>query len=372
MKKNIITAALMIVGLCHNVFAQKSVTIKGTVTGDLKGYNKVYFNERKKKPDSTVITNGKFQFNLPFKKTFFLYVSDEYDRNVKKGYKGIKILVDEAGTIQLNDIDISKGMSSATVSGVKSAIEYQDFNKQEHEVYAAIDDQLKAKYGYEPNDKKSYRDTAYQKESGKLYQQKIPALMMDFLRKHPDAYTSAYKLMEIGCMNFNVDELEGCYKLLSKKRQQSEEGKTVSQFISGFRRSKIGEYVKDFALTTPEGKTVNFSDFKGKYVLVDFWASWCGACIGSFPVLKDVYKKYKSDKFEVYTISIDQSKEKWLGAVKELQLPWIQAIDSKDIAYESFAVAAVPTTYLIDPTGKIIAKNLHGEALEKKLAEVTR
>jgi thiol-disulfide isomerase/thioredoxin len=128
-------------------------------------------------------------------------------------------------------------------------------------------------------------------------------------------------------------------------------------------------------LPDPKGTDVNFADLKGKYVLIYFWASWCVPCRRSFPHMREVYKKYKSDKFEIYSVSIDEDKSAWLKAVKEENNPWLQSLDTKNISQKGFAVTGVPSTFLIDPQGKIIAKEVGfdpegGSEIEKKIEEV--
>jgi peroxiredoxin len=141
------------------------------------------------------------------------------------------------------------------------------------------------------------------------------------------------------------------------------------------KNSAVGRQVKNFILPDPDGKPYSFEKLKGKYVIIDFWASWCSPCRQSFPRMRKIYEKFKGDKFEMYSISIDQSKEAWLKAVKEENNPWLQALDTKSIAKSGFAITGVPTTYLIDPNGKIIMKQVGIDPdsegpLEKKLNEI--
>jgi thiol-disulfide isomerase/thioredoxin len=133
--------------------------------------------------------------------------------------------------------------------------------------------------------------------------------------------------------------------------------------------------VADFVLPDPSGKNIDFKNLKGKYVLIDFWASWCVPCRRSFPRMREVYKKYKDDGFEIYNISIDEDKEAWLKAVKEESNPWPQSLDTKSISQKGFAVTSIPASFLVDPQGKILLKEVGfdpdgGSAIEKKLAEI--
>ncbi|MNX82726.1 Thiol-disulfide oxidoreductase ResA [compost metagenome] len=134
----------------------------------------------------------------------------------------------------------------------------------------------------------------------------------------------------------------------------------------------------EFAQMNTENKAVKLSDYRGKYVLVDFWASWCGPCRAENPKVLKAYNAFKDKNFTVLGVSVDQERdrEKWLKAIKDDGMPWMQLVDPNHDdpkgAGNLYAIKAIPSNFLIDPQGKIIAKNLRGDALEKKLAEVIK
>lgn len=137
--------------------------------------------------------------------------------------------------------------------------------------------------------------------------------------------------------------------------------------------SMLGQNAPEIALPAPDGKVVKLSSGKGKYVLLDFWASWSAPCRTENQNLLETYKKYRDRGFEIYQVSLDQSKSSWERAIKEDGLPWTNVSDLKfwdsDVV-KSYGVETIPANFLIDKEGTIISKGLKGEALEKKLSEI--
>jgi thiol-disulfide isomerase/thioredoxin len=137
----------------------------------------------------------------------------------------------------------------------------------------------------------------------------------------------------------------------------------------------IGEFAKEIAEATPDGDTIKLSSLKGKVVLVDFWASWCGPCREYSPVLVKVYKKYKDKGFEIYSVSLDRELRKWMRAIKSDKLSWIHVSDLKvwnSKAAAEYGVDAIPASVLLDKDGRIVAINAERKELEQKLNELLK
>lgn len=152
-------------------------------------------------------------------------------------------------------------------------------------------------------------------------------------------------------------------KMIGSWKQELDELRTLS----------IGQPAPEISLPNPEGQTVNLSDFRGKYVLIDFWAGWCKPCRDENPNVVRLYEKYKEKGFEVFGVSLDRTREMWLKAIEEDQLKWTQVSDLSYFNSEAAAtyqINAIPATYMIDPEGNILAKDLRGISLESKLSEI--
>jgi thiol-disulfide isomerase/thioredoxin len=137
--------------------------------------------------------------------------------------------------------------------------------------------------------------------------------------------------------------------------------------------ASVGNIAPEISLADPNGKIISLSSLRGKYVLVDFWASWCGPCRGENPNVVAAYEKYKNKNFTVLGISLDEDKASWLEAIKEDKLNWQHISDLKkweSIVVGAYQIEGIPFNVLIDPTGKIIATELRGQALQETLAGV--
>jgi peroxiredoxin len=209
----------------------------------------------------------------------------------------------------------------------------------------------------------------------KALQTEQETVLKTYIRANPNSYLSLLALSSLGGPSADPKELEPLYSGLSDALKATETGYTLKTSIDELKATAIGVIAPDFTQNDADGHPVKLSSFRGKYVLIDFWASWCGPCRQENPNVVKAYNKYKGQKFTILGVSLDRpdGKADWMSAVKNDGLTWTQVSDLKYWNNEAAAlyfVRSIPQNYLIDPDGKIVGKNLRGADLENKLAEI--
>lgn len=318
--------------------AQKTVTILGKVTGDTKGNNWVYYYWRGMPKDSVAIENGEFKISLSFNETFYplFFTQYEYNSNAMHAYMPFPLLIDEPGTIKI-EMDIAKGFYSSKVTGAKTTEIY-------HEFLSRMDETTK-----KHNRLKAIRDSLYKVEMGKV--------LTNYVLSNKNNIVAATILYSRGIAWLSVSELEKTFNQLPENVKKTADGEKIAAYISGVKSSKDGSITKNFVLNDENGVPVSLADYKGKYVWIDFWASWCGPCKQAFPRMRELYAEYKNKNLEIIGISTDAKKEPWLKALETIKNPWKQVWDDKNVMSD-FAVNAFPTSFLIGPDGKILVKEV--------------
>jgi thiol-disulfide isomerase/thioredoxin len=202
--------------------------------------------------------------------------------------------------------------------------------------------------------------------------------LLDVIKRNPASLVAIIALQQLQ-PELSEDEYISYYKevdeALTKKYPDSDQTKNFHNKVEGMLQAMIGSAAPDFTFDTPDGKKLSPSSFKGKYVLLDFWASWCGPCRAESPNMVNMYKKFHPKGLEILSVSLDDNRDKWLAAIQKDKLEWNHVSDLagwQSAAVKLYNIIGIPQTYLLDKEGKIIAKGLRAEGLEAKLGEVIK
>jgi peroxiredoxin len=197
----------------------------------------------------------------------------------------------------------------------------------------------------------------------------------DYARNNPGSMVSLLIIQDYYNGGGDLSSWVPLFNALSPEIRSTSIGVYLANIFEGVEKRAAGTPAPDFTLPDRSGKNVSLHDFKGKYVLIDFWASWCGPCRAENPNVVRAYNRYKDKGFTILGVSLDDSssKSKWIAAFQKDNLTWTQVCDGKGWQtnpVQEYFVKGIPQNFLIDPQGKIVAKDLRGEDLDKKLNEL--
>ncbi len=255
---------------------------------------------------------------------------------------------------------IVEAISKAEVKGSPSHADFDTYNKEFSPLFERLSAVVK-----DLNERKADPEGKLRPEYEGLVNT-IQTKTDQFILARPKSYVSPFAAMVATQLNTEVAITEKRYNSLSPEVQQGYFGNMLAKKIEESKIGKIGSEAIDFVQNDTSGTPVKLSSFRGKYVLIDFWASWCRPCRMENPTVVKAYNQYREKNFTVLGVSLDRSKDAWVKAIADDKLTWTHVSDLKFWSNEvavKYKVESIPQNFLIDPNGKIIAKDLRGEQL---------
>ena len=327
-----------------------------------KAYLSQYVKGNWEHKDSADVVEGKFSFSgeLELPEVWYLRFDD------KKAY--VSLFVENS---QISVAGATLNRDSVTISGSSIQDALTKFNQGQEGFYKEMDkmeiDYLAAR---------EIEDTAKMNQIDLDFDvvfDKINDYIVKYIGDNTSSVLAPYLLVSYLGNDFTADQMDSTLKTFSKEIIDSKYVLKIQEISAKMRTTEVGAVAPLFAQNDPEGNPISLESFRGEYLLIDFWASWCGPCRNENPNVVAAYNKYHAMGFDILGVSLDDNMEKWIAAFDKDGLDWSHVSDLKGWANEVgqlYGVNSIPHSILLDKDGVIVAKNLRGEELHKKLEEV--
>jgi len=357
-------SALSLVLATASCSKENGYTIDGSV--NVEDNTKVYMlqadqNNQPYIQDSTSVKSNKFSFKG-------ISATPEISYLQVEGVNGYVMVILENGLIKADIYrdSISKSLVTGTISN-------DDFLKYKAETKALVENMNEISFATQNAIMDGDMATAENLQKDyKRKEQEVLLYEWDFIIDNLDSYMSALLLEVFMVENkVNKDSIIDVYESFSNRIKVSNVGKNIADLLNQYADPiEVGETAPDFTGPSVDGTNITFSEVLGKVTLLDFWAAWCRPCRVENPNLVRLHKKYKNEGFQIVGVSLDRTKDQWLQAIEDDNLPWIHISNLdfwNDPIARKYSIRAIPQSYLVDENGIVIGKNLRGNDLEEKI-----